>query len=161
MSMKLVTLLAVVALLSACGGNKSSTPGDDPSAFAVGVVKLITGNSYTRAWQDMHSTDQKVAPLDEYVTCEKRSPVLTAPTSLKVVGVSDESIGLGNGSFVTSKAVHVRMVFPGAGNVLTHTVHLVAERGHWKWILPSWRFRDYRADKCPTDAGSTPPPASA
>jgi len=39
---------------------------------------------------------------------------------------------------------------------LTHSVHLVAEDGKWKWILPSWRYRDYRADKCPTD--STAPP---
>ena len=161
MSVKALPLVAVVVLLAACGGHRSSTPGDDPGAFAVNVVKQITGNSYTAAWNDMHPTDQKVAPLEEYVTCESRSPVLTAPSAMKVVGVSDESVGLGNGSFVDSKAVHVRIVFPGAGNVLTHTVHLVAEDGHWKWILPSWRFRDYRADKCPTDAGSTPPPASA
>jgi hypothetical protein len=42
-----------------------------------------------------------------------------------------------------------------------HTVHLVASGGAWKWILPSWRFRDYRADRCPVDPGSTPPSASA
>jgi hypothetical protein len=161
MSMKALPLLALVALLAACGGHKSSTPSDEPGAFAINVVKLITGNSYSRAWQDMHSTDQKVAPLEEYVACESRSPVLTAPTSVKVVGVTEESVGLGNGSFVESTAVHVRMAFPGAENVLTHTVHLVAEDGHWKWILPSWRFRDYRADKCPTDAGSTAPPSQA
>jgi hypothetical protein len=159
--MTLLLAAAGALLLAGCGGGGSAAPTDDPGVFAVNVVQLIVGNSYTRAWQDMQSKDQKVAPLDEYVTCEKRSPVLTAPTSMKVVGVSDESVGLGDGTFVPSKAVKVRMVFPGAGNVLTHTVHVVAEHGRWKWILPSWRFRDYRADTCPTDAGSTPPPASA
>ena len=157
--MKLLPLLAVL-VVAGCGSG-SAAPKDDPGAFAVGVVKMITGNSYSRAWQDMHSTDQKVAPLDEYVSCESRSPVLTAPTAMTVVGVTEESIGLGNGTFVQSKAVHVRMTFPGAGHVLTHTVHLVAEHGRWKWILPSWRFRDYRANKCPTDAASTPPPSQA
>lgn len=160
MSVRVLLLTPVVLLVAACGGH-SAQPKDDPGAFAVNVVKLIVGNSYTRAWQDLHSKDQKVAPLEEYVTCESRSPVLAAPTSMKVVSVTDESVGLGDGTFVPSKAVHVRMVFPGGGNVLTHTVHVVAEDGRWKWILPSWRFRDYRANKCPVDAGSTPPPASA
>jgi hypothetical protein len=158
--MRIVLAVAVTALLAGCGGSSSSTPSDDPGMFAVGVVKLIVGNHYTRAWQDLHSADQKVAPLDEYVACESRSPVLTAPKAMKVVKVTDESVGLGNGRFVPSKAVGVRMVFPGQ-NVLTHTVHVVAEGGHWKWILPSWRFRDYRAQKCPTDAGSAPPPTTA
>jgi hypothetical protein len=152
--------LAFGALLVAGCGGGSAAPKDDAGAFAVNVVKLITDNSYTRAWQDLHSTDQKVAPLDEYIVCESRSPVILAPSSMKVVGLSDESVGLGNGKFVASKAVRVRMVFPGA-NVLTHTVHLVAEHGHWKWILPSWRYRDYRADTCPTDAASSPPPSNA
>ena len=156
----LLLAAAGALLLAGCGGG-SAAPKDDPGAFAVNVVKLITGNSYSTAWEDLHSTDQKVAPLDEYITCESRSPVLAVPTSMRVVGVSDESVGLGDGSFVDSKAVKVRMVFPGGGNVLTHTVHVVAEHGHWKWILPSWRFRDYRADTCPTDAASAPPPASA
>jgi hypothetical protein len=40
-------------------------------------------------------------------------------------------------------------------------VHLVASHGMWKWILPSWRFRDYKADRCPTDAGSSPPPSQS
>lgn len=161
MSVKLVPLLAAIALLLAACGGRSAQPKDDPGAFAVNVVQLIVGNSYTRAWQDLNAKDKAVAPLDEYVSCERRSPVLAAPTSMKVVGVSDESVGLGDGTFVPSTAVKVRMVFPGAGNVLTHTVHLVAEHGHWKWMFPSWRFRDYKADRCPVDAGSTAPPASA
>ena len=50
--------------------------------------------------------------------------------------------------------------FTGGFN-LTHTVHLVASHGAWKWILPSWRFRDYKADRCPTDGGSSPPPSQS
>jgi hypothetical protein len=151
----------VAAIVTGCGGHAVAKPADDPGVFAIGVVKLIVGNQYTRAWRDLHPDDQKVAPLEEYVSCESRSPVLLAPTSMRVVRVTDESVGLGNGRFVPSKAVHVRIVFPGQQHVLVHTVHVVASSGRWKWILPSWRFRDYRADRCPTDAGSAPPPASA
>jgi hypothetical protein len=158
--MRLALVVVAAALLAGCGSS-SSAPKDDPGVFAVGVVKLITGNSYARAWQDLHSTDQKVAPLEEYINCESRSPVLTQPTSVRVVKIVDASVGLGDGKFLPSKAVDVRIAFPGQEHVLVHTVHVVAEDGHWKWILPSWRFRDYRANTCPTDAGSAPPPASA
>jgi hypothetical protein len=156
---RIAVLVAAAVLVAGCGGHKA--PVADPGPFAVKVVGLIVNNNYAKAWGDLHSTDQQVAPLAEYVGCETRSPVLTQPMSMKVVGVHDESVGLGNGHFVKSKAVRVRLRFPGSANVLVHTVHLVAEQGHWKWILPSWRFRDYRADKCPTDVGSAPPPASS
>jgi hypothetical protein len=159
---RLIGIALAALVLAGCGGTSAAKkqPSDDPGAFAVGVVKLIVANHYARAWQDLHPVDQEAAPLDEYVSCESRSPVLTAPTSMRVVGITDESVGLGNGRFVPSKAVRVRMVFPGP-NVIVHTVHVVASGGQWRWILPSWRFRDYRANTCPTDAGSAPPPASA
>jgi hypothetical protein len=117
-------------------------------------------NHYSEVWSDLHPVDQKVAPFNEYVGCETRSPVIAVPRTIKVVHVRAESIGLGDGSFVPSKAVAVRLGFAGGFNV-THTVHVVAEHGKWKWILPSWRFRDYKADRCPTDAGSTPAPSAS
>ena len=152
-------LLAGGLLLAGCGGS-SAQPKDDPGAFAVKVVGQIVHHRYETAWDDLSSVDQKVAPSAEYVQCERRSPVLTAPLTTKVVGIGSESVGLGDGSFVQSKAVRVRLGFRG-GFTLVHTVHVVAEHGKWTWILPSYRFRDYRADKCPVDAGSTPPASTS
>jgi hypothetical protein len=158
-----VAFVAVV-LLAGCGGavhaTKTAQPSDDPAAFAQRVVRLILHNRYAQAWGDLHPVDRAVAPRDEYVGCERRSPILLPATSIRVVGVSSESVGLGNGRFVASKAVRVRIDFPG-GLHLVHPVHVVAAGGKWTWILPSWRFRDYKADRCPTDAASAPPPASA
>jgi hypothetical protein len=155
---RLLPLLAIVAV-AGCGSSNAQ-PKDDPGAFAVKVVDQITHNKYTSAWSDLHSVDQKVAPSAEYVQCETRTPVLTAPNSTKVVGISNESVGLGDGTFVQSKAVHVRLGFAGGFN-LVHTVHVVADHGKWTWILPPARFRDYKADKCPIDAGSTPAPSTS
>ena len=153
--------VAGLLLLAAAGcGGRSAQPKDDPGAFAVKVVGMIAHNQYVRAWKDLHSRDQRVAPLAEYVGCELRNPVITAPTKMRVLAVSNESVGLGDGSFVPSKAVDVRLSFRGNFHV-THTVHLVAEHGRWKWILTPWRFRDYRADLCPTNPDSTPPPSSS
>jgi hypothetical protein len=154
-----IGLLAAAILLVVAGcGSSSANPKEDPGRVAVAVLDLITRNQYAQAWDDLHPEDQRVAPLTEYVGCEMRSPVIARPLKVKVVSINDESVGLGNGKFVESTAVGVRLAF--AGNFsLVHTVHLVASHGKWKWILPARRFRDYRADKCPTDPGSEPPPS--
>jgi hypothetical protein len=155
---KLLLLVALVVLAAGCGGG-SATPSGDPGVFALKVTRLIAANRYTAAWGDMHPDDKKVAPLPEYVTCEARSPVLVRPSSVEVVGISDKSVGLGNGHVVATKAVRVRIVFPGEDNALVHTVHIVAANGHWTWILPPSRFSDYKADRCST--AETPPSAAA
>jgi hypothetical protein len=153
---RLALLLAATAVLAAgCG---STGPKDDPGKFASRVVGLIVHNKYSTVWEDLHPVDQKVAPFSEYVSCETRNPVIAVPRSMKVVSVNDESVGLGDGKFLASKAVDVRLGFDGGFRV-THTVHIVADHGKWKYILPSWRYRDYKADRCPTDSGSTPPPS--
>jgi hypothetical protein len=155
-----VVLLLVVAVSVAACGSKDARPNESPRVAALRVVDQIVHNRYAEAWGDLHSIDQNVAPLAEYVGCETRSPVIARPLSVKVVSVTDESVGLGDGKFTESTSVDVRMKFSG-GFKLVHSVHLVAEHGEWKWILPSWRYRDYRDDRCPTDPGSAPPPASA
>ena len=142
-----VLAAATCIALAACGG--SSAPNAAPGPFAVMIVERITHNDYTHVWGDLLSVDREVAPKAEYVACESSHPVGAVPRSVKVLRVADESVGLGNGRFVPSKAVSVRITF--AGNLaLTHVVHLVAEEGHWRFILPPWRYRDYRADKCPS-----------
>jgi hypothetical protein len=96
-----IALLALAAVLVAgCGG--SSTPKDDPGKFATKVVGLIVHNKYSAVWDDLHSADQKVAPFTEYVGCETRNPVIAVPRTITVVSVNDESVGIGNGTFVES-----------------------------------------------------------
>ena len=150
-------LLASV-LAAGCGGAKQ--PQADPGVFATKVVDLIVHNKYSDAWADLHPVDQQVAPATEYVGCENRNPVIAVPRTVKVLGMKDESIGIGDGTFVDSKAVAVRLGFAGNFKV-THTVHVVADHGRWTWILPAWRYRDYRADKCPSDPGSSPAPQTS
>ena len=152
-----ILLAAAVVVAAGCGTSK---PKDDPGAFASKVVGLIVHNKYSTVWEDLHPVDQKVAPFAEYVSCETRHPVIAVPRSVKVLSVNDESVGLGDGKFLESKAVDVRLGFSGGFRV-THTVHLVADHGKWKYILPSWRYRDYKADRCPTDSGSPPPPSQS
>lgn len=157
--MRRVALLAALAV-AAAGCGASAGPKSDPGIVAKVVLDQIVHNHYTEAWDALHPVDQKVAPRAEYVSCESRSPVIAVPRTVKVVGVGDESVGLGDGKFVESKAVKLRLGFAG-GYHLVHTVHLVAAHGKWRWILPPWRYRDYKADRCPTDAGSSPAPSTS
>jgi len=151
-------IVLAAVLVAGCGAAKR--PKDDPGAFATKVVDLIVHNKYSDAWGDLHPVDQQVAPSSEYVGCETRNPVIAVPRTMKVLGVKDESIGIGDGTFVDSKAVAVRLGFAGNFKV-THTVHVVANDGEWTWILPAWRYHDYKSDTCPTDAGSPPPPVQS
>jgi hypothetical protein len=155
---RIALLVLAAVLVAGCGRTKQ--PTDDPGVFATKVVDLIVHNKYAAAWGDLHSVDKQVAPADEYVGCETRNPVIAVPRAVKVLSVKDESIGIGDGTFVDSKAVAVRLGFAGSFKV-THTVHVVADHGKWTWILPAWRYRDYKGDTCPTDAGSAAPPAQS
>jgi hypothetical protein len=101
-----VLLPALVSLLAAgCGLKRNAQPAENPRAAAVRVLDQIVHNHYAQAWGDLHSVDQEVAPLAEYVGCETRSPVIARPLRVKVVAVNGESVGLGDGKFVESTAV--------------------------------------------------------
>lgn len=155
MKAELAAAAAGALLLAGCGSS-GGAPKAAPGPFAVSVVQRIVHNRYGAAWGDLLSADRKVAGHDEYVACESRHPVAAVPRALRVLRVSDESVGLGDGTFVKSTAVAVRITFAG-DLAITHTVHLVAESGHWRFILPPWRYRDYKANRCP----SSTPPANA
>ena len=117
-------VLVAMLLLAGCGSN--GKPKDDPRKVAAKVVGLIVHNKYSAAWEDLYSADQQVAPFAEYVGCETRNPVIAVPRSVQVLGMKDESVGTGNGKFVDSKAVDVRLNFVGVFHVV-HTMHVVAE----------------------------------
>ena len=149
----------LVALAAGCGGG-SAVPSGDAGAFAVKVMHLIVTTQYGQAWRDLHPDDQKVAPLAEYVACENRSPIMVRPISVRVLDVGERAVDLGNGRSVRSKAVQLRLVFPGAGNILVRTVHVVAVKSDWKWVLPARRFQDYADDACPTATAPPPTPST-
>jgi hypothetical protein len=136
---KRLTLVLLAVAAAGCGG--TNVPKGDPGVFASKVIGLIVHNKYSTVWDDLHPVDQKVAPFAEYVGCETRNPVIAVPRTVKVLSVNDESVGIGDGRFVASKAVDVRLGFAG-GFKVTHTVHVVADHGKWKRIIPSWRYRD-------------------
>jgi hypothetical protein len=147
-----VAVVAAVVIATRGGDDTPRTPTDDPGAFALSTVRLIVGNRYAEAWKTLHPVDRSVAPQREYVRCENRSRFTAKVVSARVRRISDDSVGLGNGHFVDSKAVEVVVKLSEVGVApfeVRHTVHVVAADGKWKWILPSWRYGYFRDDACP------------
>ena len=90
-------LLAALAALALTGCGSVVEPAEGRSEIsAVKVVDQIVHNHYSKAWNDLHPTDQAVAPRGEYVTAE---PVAGARgrRDRRAVGVKDESVGIGDG----------------------------------------------------------------
>lgn len=137
-------------------------PSADLRAFAVDVVRLIVQNRYGEAWGALHPADRRVASKAEYIGCENRSRFTARFVRARVAHVADEAVGLGDGRFVHSKAVDVVITLEEDGVapfVVRHTMHVVPSGSRWTWILPSWRYLDFRANRCPT-APHAPSPAS-
>ena len=151
-----LAIAAVVAVAVVIAGvvfltRDSDTPRGDPAVFAVDVVRLIVENRYGEAWADLHPTDQRVAPKVEYVGCENRSRFSARFVRATPGTVTTEAVGLGNGRFVQSKAVEVRVTLKEqdlAPFVVRHTMHVVPSGSKWTWILPSWRYVDFRDGHC-------------
>jgi hypothetical protein len=148
-----IALVVAVAVAIAAGVylTRDDGPQGDPGEFAVGVVRLIVMNRYSEAWSDLHPIDQRVAPKGEYVGCENRSRFSAKFVRATPGPVTDEAVGLGNGRFVRSKAVEVRVTLKEQDLepfVVRHTMHVVPSGSKWTWILPSWRYVDFRDGRC-------------
>ena len=150
-----IAIVFVVAVAIAIAGGvyltRDDGPQGDPGEFAVGVVRLIVENRYGEAWADLHPIDQLVAPKGEYVGCENRTRFSARFVRATPGHVTDEAVGLGNGRFVRSKAIEVRVTLKEEDLepfVVRHTVHVVPSGSKWTWILPSWRYVDFRDGRC-------------
>jgi hypothetical protein len=158
-----VALAAGLSVWFAYGGSGAAAqPKEDPVVFLRGIVRSIAANDYERVWPTLHPAQQRVATRDLYVRCELLSPVPGHLDRIRVLRSVDEQIAIAGagGGLVDSKAVtfELKLSEPAtaASVVVTKTVHAVAVRGRWRWILSPSRFASYRSGSCP-GTGPAPP----
>jgi hypothetical protein len=149
---RLATVLLVSVLTAALGGMtapRAAAPvRPDAGAFVERLVVQIVRDDYARAWLTLHPAHKAVAPRWQYVQCERRSPVPGAIASLRIVGSRNERVLVAGVGRVPGRAVTFRLVLrdPAYGSVtVTHTAHVVAVNGRWRWILTPERYALYRA----------------
>lgn len=133
-------------------GDFTYAPGD-PVAFVKQTVEHIIRNEYAIVWRTLYPAHKRVAPLHEYVRCERLTPFSDTLDSIAVRRVSDRKIRIaGDARRTATKAITLRIrLLPaslGESIVVVHTVHAVAVGGCWTWILPGRRFELYRKNGC-------------
>jgi hypothetical protein len=143
--------LILASALPASG--HAGSPRGDPAAFVIHVVDLVVSDDYASAWPSLYPPHQDVAPRDEYVSCELRTPVgwrLRAARVLRVVERVRRIPGEDEPKAVTLVKLRLRIANVGlhAEGGFTHTFTAVADGDRWTWILTPARYRLYRDDAC-------------
>jgi hypothetical protein len=148
-----LALASAVAAAPAQGAHLRAGRLGDPGRFLKNVVVDIAHNDYPHAWLSLYPPHQRVAPLDEYVACELKSPIpgnLEAIVILRVVRTSFPVAGQARRLRGAAVTFTIRIVDASlAASVDVHaTFHAVPLGGRWKWILPADRYELYRGDGC-------------
>ena len=158
------SLIAVVAvavgaalLLSRAlpAGSHASGPRDDPAAFVSRIVRLVVADDYAAAWLSLNPAHKQVAPKQEYVACERSSPVRSRVKSIQVLRVVDRDLRIpGASRSVKVKAVtlhiEVRNSVLETTETFKHTFNAVPDGSDWTWVLTPGRYALYRDNACGT-----------
>ena len=141
-------LLVVAAALAGAAAPRASAPSTpDAGAFVERLVVQMVRDDYAHAWLTLHPAHKAVAARWEYLYCELKSPIPGEIQSLDVVRVVDGPFFVSGVGRVQGKSVTFRVVLRGLGPI-THTSHVVAVHGSWRWILTPDRYGLYRTDGC-------------
>jgi hypothetical protein len=157
--------LSIVAALSALAAAPTAAPASpwrplepraargDPARFLRGVVSDIVRNDYAHAWLSLYPAQQRVAPVEEYVACESKSPVPGRLESVEVVRSVRARVAVAGASHPLrgfAVTFFIRLVEPSLDltNEFTTTVHAVPAGARWAWILPRARYLMYAAHAC-------------
>ncbi len=130
------------------------------SAFVRRVVRLIAENRYDEAWPLLHPAHRRAAGRNEFVRCERLSPIPGVVVSVRAGAAVDEPVLVTAGELRPSRAVPVEVVLLDVATseriVVRDNVHAIRVGGRWAWVLPPERFAHYRADTCPDAAPPVP-----
>jgi hypothetical protein len=147
--------VVTAALLSLCAALPSPVDAahlGDPGLFLERVVLDMGRDDYAHAWLSLYPPHQHVAPLDEYVACELKSPLPHIEAIVPLRPVRTSFFVAGQAHKVRGAAVTLRIRFSdaatGASLELRTTLHAVPLAGRWRWILPPDKYDLYLDDDC-------------
>ena len=146
-----VTAYLVSTGLPEAGGSTSAR--ERPATFVSRTVGQIISDDYATAWDTLYPRHQEVAPKDEYVACELRTPVGWKLRAAKVLRVASKLRRIpGESERIPVELVTLRLTIAQpsaqARNVFVHTFTAVADGDHWAWILTPSKYELYRSNGC-------------
>jgi hypothetical protein len=148
------SLFAVVGLWIAFADDPAQArPAELPAHFVSRTVATIARDDYVSAWDSLYPAHQEIAPRDEYVACEMKTPLAWKLRSIHVVRVVDRTVHVpGTSEDVAAKAVTLRLRVLekriGAEQSFSHTFTAVPVGAEWSWILTPSQYDRYRSDSC-------------
>lgn len=124
----------------------------DAAGFLATVTRQVVANNYAAAWQSLYPPHQQVAPLDEYVACELKSPIPGRLDRITIVRSWWASVKVA-GEAQRVRGVRVTFflrIVDGAGGAveLRPTFAAVWIGWRWAWMLPQARYDMYVAKSC-------------
>jgi hypothetical protein len=144
---------ATVLLASIVSPGEPTAARERPAAFVSRTVAQIVGDDYAAAWDTLYPAHQAVAPKDEYVACELKSPIGWKVGGVKVLRVASRVRHIaGESQSIPVELVTLRLTISnramGTKSAFTHTFTAVADGNRWAWILTPGKYELYRSDAC-------------
>lgn len=128
--------------------------GDGAGAFLTRVVEMKARGDWAESWDLLYPAHKAVVPRWLYSKCEGREPLPGELTDLDVLKIADERfVPPGLDAALPTKAVTLRftVVDPALKGPysFTHTFHVAAVRGGWRWFLAEDRYAAFSHGGCP------------
>jgi hypothetical protein len=163
MTPRLRLVLAVLVAATAAAGAVSSAHAAAPSLasariFVISEVQAKLDGRWGHAWSTLYPAHQRIAVRPVYIRCERSTPFYARTMVFGVVRARRALVRVpGLAERVPGAAVTLRVALGWYGPrdpiVITPTLHLVALRGGWRWLLSDEMYRVYRTGAC----GALPP----
>lgn len=146
-----LAVLAVVGVVAGCGGHSTAkTPSEDPTAVMTRLVRFELAGSLDSSYKMLVREQRAVVDRELYVSCPAGPPIQDA--DIVVLGVRDEAIDVPAIGRTNTKAVTWQLTMHPLGSApfkLSHTGHLIAQDGEWRWTLSAKSFASFKAGVCP------------
>lgn len=147
-------LLAIGALLGACGGGDSkslATPktGESAGDAVTRQLNLLSNKQFGPEWDELHPAQQALIPRDAYIQCGAKGN-LPAISDVSVTTTYNEAVTIpGTQQKADSTAVTVKLTarLGAQTQQLTQTFHEFVVDGHWRWTVADPSL--YANGKCP------------
>ena len=151
----LLALAGGIAVLAGCGGGGSSSakpPVENPGRVMTSVIRHELEGERELSYKMLIREQRKIVPARFYASCSPGPAMLQRDVDVDILGIHDELFAVPGLGKTKTKAVDYRMTVHGGGGEpmkLSHTGHLIAQEGHWRWTLSASSFDSFTKGFCP------------
>lgn len=142
----LATAMLVAAVAAGCGGSGGAGGSTkDAAGFIRQVTTQFSRGQSGPLWDSLHPADQAVVSRARYMACQSNEGFDLR--KIKILQTYADTVDIA-GKATPSTAVSVQVT--SDDGVRTATMHAVAIKGTWRWMLSAADYATYKQGKCPS-----------